>query len=356
MIVFRIAWLTDGSGLVIPSPGPNNAEDVGATFQLWALSLADGNLRKITNDLNDYQNAALTGNSTTLATSQKQMRSSIWVASATSPSEAEEITAGAGRMDGVRGLSWLPEGRLLYMSSEPNAQIWQMDRDGSHRQQITHSTGHCQDPSASADGATLVFSQGGNIWRMSIDGGNAEQVTAGSRSMIWNSEISPDGKWVTYYSNEGGPAKALLHGENITALDPEGGGYPTISADGHWIAFQHWDEKAKQLLIEIISADGMGAPRFLPFMPPGESQVPTTSNLGTLPIRWTASGDALTYVRTKNGVSNLWSQSIHGGPAKQITNFRSGLIWRHAWSRDGKYLALARGSVSIDAILLTDLR
>jgi TolB protein len=135
------------------------------------------------------------------------------------------------------------------MSSEANLQIWQMDRDGSHRQQITHSTGYCADPSASADGTTLVFSQGDCIWRMSIDGVNAEQVTSGSRS-IWNSEISPDGKWVTYYSNEGGPAKASLHGENITALDPIGGGYPTISADGHWIAFRHWDEKAQQSLME----------------------------------------------------------------------------------------------------------
>ena len=43
-------------------------------------------------------------------------------------------------------------------------------------------------------------------------------------------------------------------------------------------------------------------------------------------------------------------------PARQITNFTSGLIWRHAWSRDGKYLALARGNLSIDAVMLTDIR
>jgi len=74
------------------------------------------------------------------------------------------------------------------------------------------------------------------------------------------------------------------------------------------------------------------------------------------PLRWTASGDAITFVRTKNGVSNLWSQPVKGGPAKQITNFTSGVIWRHAWFPDGKYLALARGSFSKDAVLLTGLR
>lgn len=109
-------------------------------------------------------------------------------------------------------------------------------------------------------------------------------------------------------------------------------------------------------MIKVVAADGSGSPRVLPFILASEEQVPAAANLGDLPIRWTASGDALTYVRTKDGVSNLWSQPIKGGPAKQITNFASGLIWRHAWSRDGKYLALARGNVSVDAVMLTDLR
>jgi hypothetical protein len=55
-------------------------------------------------------------------------------------------------------------------------------------------------------------------------------------------------------------------------------------------------------------------------------------------------------------VSNLWSQPVTGGPPKQITRFTSGYIWRHAWSMDGKYLALARGTFSKDAVLFSDLR
>jgi Tol biopolymer transport system component len=146
--------------------------------------------------------------------------------------------------------------------------------------------------------------------------------------------------------------KASVEGRNPVSLNPDGG-YPTISPNGRWIAFEVWTAN-QQARIEVVAADGSGSPRFLPFIP--EDQVPDASNMGVLPIRWTASGDALTYVRTKDGVSNLWMQPISGGQAKQITNFTSGLIWRHAWSPDGKYLALARGNFSVDAVLLTDLR
>jgi Tol biopolymer transport system component len=190
------------------------------------------------------------------------------------------------------------------------------------------------------------------VWRMNADGSDARPVTLSDRG-TFGGEISPDGKWLISYSYEHGPSKVSIEGGNPVSLDPNGD-YPAISADGRWIAFPSWDQKTKKRAIEIVAADNRGPRRFLSFI--SESQVPKASTMGSLPIHWTASGDAITYVRTKNGVSNLWSQPINGGPAKQITNFTSGLIWRHAWSRDGKYLALARGTFSIDAVMLTDLR
>lgn len=265
---------------------------------------------------------------------------------------------GASRLDGVRGLAWLPRDRLLYLGSESDSEVWQMDRDGSHRQQLTHLSGHSEDPSPSADGTVILFSHISyadnhvGVWRMNGDGSDARPITLSDRGTM-GGEISPDGKWLISFSYERGPAKVSIEGGNPVSLDPNGD-YPAISADGRWIAFNSSDPKTNKPAIEIVAADNRGPRRFLPFI--SESQVPAASTLGSLPLHWTASGDAITYVRTKNGVSNLWSQPIDGGPAKQITNFTSGLIWRHAWSRDGKYLALARGTFSIDAVMLTDLR
>jgi serine/threonine protein kinase/WD40 repeat protein len=355
MIVFGLGWLPDGSGLVISSLGPEHSETADGPFQIWAFSVPAGQLRRLTNDLNNYLDVSLTADAKNLISPQKQMSSSIWVAPAANPTQAINL-AGAGQMDGFRGLSWLPDDRLLYMGSDDPSQIWQMDRGGSHRQQLTHLKGTCADPSATSDGATLLFTSSLNmlnLWRMGADGTNAVPITAGKKA-IWNGEISPDGKWFTYYSNQL-PWKVSTQGGDPVPLTSESAGYATISPDGRWIAFDYWDGKSPREVIKVIAADGSGSPRFLPFLSNSEDQVPAAANLGGLPIRWTASGDALTYVRTKDGVSNLWSQPIDGRPARQITNFTSGMIWRHAWSRDGKYLALARGNFSVDAVMLTDL-
>jgi serine/threonine protein kinase len=353
MIVSGLGWLPDGSGLVISSLGPEHSETADGPFQLWALSVPAGQLRGLTNDLSNYLDVSLTADAKNLISPQKQMSSSIWVAPAANPTQAINLS-GAGQLDGVRGLSWLPDDRLPYMGSDEPPQIWLMDHDGGHRQQLTHLKGACADPSATSDGATLLFTSSLNIWRMDADGTNAVPITAGKKA-IWNGEISPNGKWFTYHSNQQ-PWKISMQGGNPVPLTSESAGYATISPDGRWIAFEYWDGKSPRDVIKVVAADGSGSARFLPFLSNSEDQVPGASNLGNLPIGWTASGDALTYVRTKDGVSNLWSQPISSGPAKQITNFTSGLIWRHAWSRDGKYLALARGNFSVDAVMLTDFR
>ena len=283
------------------------------------------------------------------------MNSSVFVAPADNPSQAQQL-AGTRRSDGVRGLSWLPQDRVLYEGSEDPPQTWEMDIDGSNRRQLSRIGGLANDGVASADGNTIFFSFTRNfkneIWRMNRDGTDAQAAIVEEKS-VWNPEISRDGKWIVYYSNASGPKKVPAQGGPAVTLDLFGG-YGTISCDSRWIAFQHFDEKNHLDQIEVVAADGSGLPRFLPFT--SEDQVPSLSNMGTLPIRWNASGTALTYVRTKDGVSNLWSQPIGGGAAKQITHYTSGMIWRHTWSCDGKYLALAQGSLAIDAVMLTDQR
>jgi eukaryotic-like serine/threonine-protein kinase len=349
MRIEDIAWLADSSGLFVSSAGPEYAHRAGAPFQLWTVSVPEGRIRRITNDLNEYRHVRPALGAKILGASQQRFNSSIWLASAAIPSQITEIASGAGNIDGLDGLAWLPDGRLLYGSSQPIAQIWAMNRDGTRREQLTHTSFRQGAPAVTADGRTLLFFGAASPWLMNSDGHIHQQGNSG-----WCGDISPDGKFIVFHNQEG-VKKVVLQGGDAAQLDDDSAGCPSISPDGHWIAFPRFDAAKNLAQLKIVAADGSGSVRLLPFLSSyNEIQVPG-AQVNSL-VFWTASSDALTFVRTKNGVSNLWRTPIKGGPSSQITNFTSGLIWDHAWSRDGKYLALAKGTVSNDAILLTDLR
>jgi hypothetical protein len=58
-------------------------------------------------------------------------------------------------------------------------------------------------------------------------------------------------------------------------------------------------------------------------------------------------------VRNEGSVGNVWLQPIDGCPATRLTNFTSLQIFRIAWSRDGRTLALARGEMTSDLVMIT---
>jgi len=54
------------------------------------------------------------------------------------------------------------------------------------------------------------------------------------------------------------------------------------------------------------------------------------------------------------GISNIWSQPIDGSAPRQLTNFKSDLIFAFDLSRDGKQIVLSRGNISNDVVLIAD--
>jgi hypothetical protein len=53
-------------------------------------------------------------------------------------------------------------------------------------------------------------------------------------------------------------------------------------------------------------------------------------------------------------VDNLWLQGLNGGDRKPVTNFTKDIIFRYAYSPDGKQIALERGDFESDAFLFKD--
>lgn len=71
-------------------------------------------------------------------------------------------------------------------------------------------------------------------------------------------------------------------------------------------------------------------------------------------FHWSPDSHAFVYINTLSGVSNLWRQPLDGSPAKQITDFKAERIWNFAYSRDGRSLAFARGTISYDVVLIRE--
>jgi len=73
-------------------------------------------------------------------------------------------------------------------------------------------------------------------------------------------------------------------------------------------------------------------------------------------IQWSQDGKSIFYTVSTNNITNIWSQSLDGGPPKQITNFNDLFMTSFAWSRDGKQLVCTRGALVRDALLVTDVK
>ncbi|PYS47389.1 MAG: hypothetical protein DMF68_16160, partial [Acidobacteria bacterium] len=207
-------------------------------------------------------------------------------------------------------------------------------------------------PTVSPDGRYILFASNRpgfpSIWRMDIDGGNLKQLTNGPED-YWP-RVSPDSQWIIYDSWKTGKRQvwktAIDSGEPVRVSEKFALG-SNLSPDGKLIEITNKDEQpnAPWKIILIPSEGGDPLKTF---------DVPQTLDLD-VGVNFTSDGRALTYVDAR-GVPNLWSQPLDGGAPKQLTDFKENGVWQSAWSRDGKQIAMTRGTTSRDVILIRDFR
>jgi serine/threonine protein kinase/Tol biopolymer transport system component len=343
--VDSLAWLPDGNGLMM-----------GDGSQLWELTYPGGELRRITNDLSSYQDLGVTADSGTLVTVRSELFSSVWVAPAASPGAGKRVASSSAGYDGLGGLSWTPDGRLVYFSAaDGSADLWLMNSDRSHARPIASGS----NPAACPDGRTVVFASSvgvnSNIWRVHTDGGSLRQLTQGG-SNDSNPSCSPDSKWVIFDSDRSGKGtlwKVSIDGGSANQVTDYESMYPAISPDGKWIACLHYPNPANadKLKIALIPFEG-GEPAKTVDFQRAAAPFPPLPDSG---IKWTPDGRALAYLDARQGVSSIWIQPLDGGPPTQLTRFGKGdNVFSFAWSRDGKQLAMARGDSVSDVVLISN--
>jgi serine/threonine protein kinase len=341
-----LIWLGDSSGLLVSA-----AEQNADSFQIWQLSYPSGEVQRITNDLNDYHSLSLTADSRTLVTVQFDHLSSIWTTSGKA-SEGQANKVSSGKNDGYYGLSWTPDGKIVYGSMASNKlELWAMRPDGRESKRLINDAEAIRLPEVSPDGRYIFFVADHNnvpgIWRMNIDGSNAVLLTRGSGE-YWPS-CSPDGQWVAYTSigstNRLTLWRVPVEGGEAVQLTDKLSLKPVISPDGKMIACIYRDAQTSPWKVAVIPFEG-GTPIKVFDIPRPFRQS----------IRWTHGQNALSYIDSQDGAANIWSQPVNGGAPKKLTNFKSDQIFSYDWSRDGKILALARGVETRDVILIKDFR
>jgi serine/threonine protein kinase/Tol biopolymer transport system component len=349
-------WLSDGSGLLVPIATIEEGRG-----QLWFVSFPTGKLRRLTNDLTDYQRCCLdlTRDGQTLVDTALTTVSDLWIVPSGRTERAKQITS---KEFAVGQVSWTPSGSIVLGTRD--GKVFTLKPDGSGRTQLGDHTN--SDPSVCGDGRYIVYSafreQRMGIWRMDADGSNPVRIA--DEAFAFNPRCSPDGKWVVYLRGPSfTPIRVTITGTKSPELlvqGSEGGAglyYAAISPDEKLIMYISSPD-SPAATTEASEPHSVSKPNLLKVIP-FDGGVPLNRlewPMSAGAFQWAPTGEAVDYVLTKNGISNIWRQKLTPGPAKQITNFESGLIFDFAWSHDGNQLALTRGSESSDVILISNFR
>jgi Tol biopolymer transport system component/DNA-binding winged helix-turn-helix (wHTH) protein len=350
----QAAWLPDQRGLVVNAW---QAQAAAYTDQLWLFPWPPGEAQLLINDLSRYQGVSLSAQARALLAIQSTRFSRLWIVpgnGAQQMQQASALAAGFGDFySEAFGLEWLPDDRLVYASNASgNTDLWAVRRDGSQPQQLTRDARVDMAPVTNPAGQVIVYIsyQAGrpHLWRMETDGTRARQITAGTGE--FDPCLTPDGQWVIYVTVTGAQPqlwKVPAAGGVPELLMQEPATQPRVSPDGQWLACFMRDPQTRQQRLAVLSfarlGEGSAAARFFAQLPAPQWNL----------WRWTPDSRALTLALLREGVSNLWLQPLDGGPPRQLTAFKEDLIYRFAWSPDGRQLAIERGVTVNEAVLFS---
>ena len=332
----RPQWRPDGKGLLIPLDNVT-----GTRAQLWYISYPAGEARRFTNDLTDYSRPYFdqTADGKMIVIAQESIHLDI-----------EILDGGTGK---PRALSSGGERHVITWGRDNTLYDWTRDQifsiniaDATTRQ-LTAAGSINLRPSACGDGSLVyqVFKDNQPmIWRMDADGSNARQISRQGYAQI---ECGLDGRWFWVPDAPPNASMALTRisasdGAATRILDNIVGSLSTVSNDGSMIGAFVWPEDGSAAPFFTVVPTAGGTPLYRLKLPAGAGG-----------IKFAPGDKAIQYVLARGASANVWEMPLTGGTPRQVTSFDSLIIGSFAWSRDGKTLAVTRGTSGSDVIVMS---
>ncbi len=158
-------------------------ERSGAPQQIYWNAEGSGEVRKITGDVNSYLSLSVGSDSRSFLAVQSDINVNVWVGPGNDPDAAVQVTS--GRMDGIGGLAWTTDGRIVYQGNVGDSyQIWMVNADGSAAHQVTNDRYFHTHPAVCESGHSIVFESDPtglqHLFKTDLDGNNLTQITSGA--------------------------------------------------------------------------------------------------------------------------------------------------------------------------------
>jgi Tol biopolymer transport system component len=139
---------------------------------------------------------------------------------------------------------WSPDGRWVYFGSN-TAGTYNMYRkraDGSGTRELVRRSRNLEAPtSIPRDGRYLLFDElspktNNDIWYLPLQPPGKARVFLHTPASEIGANLSPDGKWVAYVSNENSPSEFEVF---VSPFPPNGSKWQVSSKGGHWPIWSH---------------------------------------------------------------------------------------------------------------------
>lgn len=139
---------------------------------------------------------------------------------------------------------WSPDGSRVAFGSQRNNKwgLYVKLADGTGSEDLVIESDAPKMPlSWSPDGKVLVYSENGNILSVPLEGDRKPHDVVATQAAELFPQVSPDGKWLAYQSNETGRAEIYVRpfpdGPGKWQVSTEGGSWPRWRGDGKELFF-----------------------------------------------------------------------------------------------------------------------